>query len=398
MTPIAEAQTVAQQLLAEQGSCSPLELLLATNRLDYDDYRAWRRGEQETLDDTLVEGPDWAHALMKHVEGWARQLNLEAQAITLYGIEENAGAELRASTDSRLDKFLHTEFQLADSRLQLDLFLDTEESVAANDVMAALASHDAKAAESLLARLVEVNPHYWAIADIHTLIEALRTGPPSADEAHQRLAVLEGRWRPAANAVLHGGARDFLTPMWRQLGTALEGKSFDRRHPYCYAAWAHFNGLDWASVQRSVCSTAHYEQQPLLLGWLAEAQWRLRDRKAALTSWFALCWHEPDHFTALIEGGRFPDAALKSAWLEAMKADVDPPITAPWFPAWVALKAPDIVQAIEASGGDSDPARAFAALIALAVGGNDRQEMDNRRTLQSLHPGIFNLYLDAVDV
>ena len=397
MTPLAEAQTVVQMLLAEHGSCSPLELLLATNRLDYDDYRAWRRGERKTLDDTLVEGRDWAQALMKYMEGWARQLNLEAQMVTLYGIEENAGAELQASADSRLDEFLRTEFQPAANRSQLDLFLDTEESVAVNDVITALASHDVKTAESRLARLVEVNPHHWAIVDVNTLIEALHTGPPDPDTAQQCLAMLEGRWQPAAHAVLHGAARDFLTPMWRQLGTALEGRPFDPRHPHCHPAWAYLNGLDWGGVQRSVCSTAHYERQPFLLGWLAEAQWRLRDHKAALTSWFTLCWHEPDHFTALIEGKRFPDATLKNAWLAALDADVDPPITALWFPAWMALKAPDIAQTIEASGEESDPLRVFNMLIALAAGGNDRQEMHNRRMLQSLHPGLFNLYLDAVD-
>ena len=80
-----------------------------------------------------------------------------------------------------------------------------------------------------------------------------------------------------------------------------------------------------------------------------------------------------------------------------MDADVDPPITARWFPAWMALQAPDTVRAVKTSGVKIDPARAFSALIALATGGNDRQDMDNRRTLQSLHPGLFNLYLDAVE-
>ena len=397
MTPLAEAQTMVQQLIAEHGSCSPLELLLATNRLDYDDYRAWRRGERDTLDDTLVDGPGWARALMEHVQDWALLLNLEAQPIALYGIEENAGTELRASTDSRLDEFLHTAFQPAASRSQLDLFLDNQESAAANQVIAALESHDTKAAGSLLARLVEVNPHHWAIADVNTLIEALQAKPPGAHEARERLAVLEGRWQPAASAVLHGGARDFLTPMWRQLGTALEGEPFNPRHPHHHAAWAHFNGLDWAGVQRNVCGIADYERQPLLLGWLAEAQWRLRDRKGALATWFALCWHEPDHFKALIEGGRFPDAALTSAWRAAMGADVEPPITAPWFPAWVVLTEPGVALGIGASGGGTDPCRAFDALIALAAGGNDRQEMKSRRTLQALHADLFNLYLDTVD-
>lgn len=64
MTPLAEAQTVVQQQLAEHGACSPLELLLATNQLDYDDYQAWRRGERATLDDALVEGTGSARQLI----------------------------------------------------------------------------------------------------------------------------------------------------------------------------------------------------------------------------------------------------------------------------------------------------------------------------------------------
>lgn len=397
MTPIAEAQAVVQQLIAEHGACSPLELLLATNQLDYDDYRAWRRGERQTLDETLVEGTRSARALMERVEGWARSLNLEAQAITLYGIEENAGAELRASRDRQLDEFLHTEFQPAVSRSQLDLFMDTQESAAVNDVVAALASRDADATESRLARLAGINPHHWAIAEANTLIEALRTEPPSADQAVQRLAEIERRWQPSASAVLHAGARDFLTPMWRALGAALEGKPFDEQQPHHHAAWAYFNGLDWANVRRNVCDTDGYESQPRLLGWLAEAQWRLRDPKAAYASWFALCWREPDHFAELIEGGRFPDAALRQAWLAAQDADLDPPIAARWFPAWMALHAPRIARAVPPPKGDSRPKRAFNTLVALAAGGNDRQEMKDRKALQSLHPGLFSLYLDTLD-
>ena len=397
MTPIAEAQTVVQQLIAEHGTCSPLELLLATNQLDYDDYRAWRRGERQTLDETLIDGARSARALMERVEGWARSLNLEAQAITLYGIEENAGAELRASKDRRLDQFLHTEFQPAASRSQLDLFMDTQESAALNDVVAALASRDADAAESRLSRLRDINPHHWAIADADILIEALRTEPPGPDQAVQRLAVIERRWQPSASALLHAGARDFLAPMWRALGTALEGRPFDEQQPRHHAAWAHFNGLDWANVRRNVYATDGYGRQPRLLGWLAEAQWRLRDPKAAYTSWFALCWREPDHFGELIEGGRFPDAVLKKAWLAAQEADFEPPITAPWFPAWVASQLPHVARAVPRCKGHSRPERAFNTLVALAKGGNDRREMKNRRTLQSLHPGLFSLYLDTLD-
>ena len=45
-----EVQTAVQQLLLEHGAYAPIELLLATNRLSYKDYRAWRKGTLASLD------------------------------------------------------------------------------------------------------------------------------------------------------------------------------------------------------------------------------------------------------------------------------------------------------------------------------------------------------------
>ena len=40
----------------EQGEYAPPELLLATNRLAYEDYLAWREGCHGTLDTVLADG------------------------------------------------------------------------------------------------------------------------------------------------------------------------------------------------------------------------------------------------------------------------------------------------------------------------------------------------------
>ena len=52
----AQVQAAVQQLVMEHGEYAPLELLLATNRLGYVDYRAWREGRLETLDAVLADG------------------------------------------------------------------------------------------------------------------------------------------------------------------------------------------------------------------------------------------------------------------------------------------------------------------------------------------------------
>ena len=383
------------RLLAEHGAWSPLELLLATNKLHYDDYHAWLRGERDTLDGDFADGPSDTRGLLQDLHVSAQALKLQPQAITVYGIEGNAGAELRASADASLDELLRTKFQAADGRAQLDLFMDTEESAAANDVAAALLARDVETAAECLRRLVDISPQHWAAPDATTLVDALKAAPAQSASAEQRRSVLERRWLPAANAVLDAQARDFMVPLWRDLGRALEGAPFDSSNPHGHAAWAYRNGLDWENVRRSVHAVADYSGNAHLTGWLAEAEWRMRRAAIARQHWFALCWRDPDHFEQLVEQRRLPDAALQKAWQDMLAADVEPALSTAWLPAWAALPAQALVVDAPPCNGDSAPERAFDILIALAVGGSDRQEMANRKALQALHPGLLMRYLEA---
>lgn len=383
------------RLLAEHGAWSPLELLLATNKLHYDDYHAWLRGERDTLDGDFADGPSDTRGLLRDLHVSAQALKLQPQAITVYGIEGNAGAELRASADAQLDEMLRTKFQAADGRAQLDLFMDTEESAAANDVAAALLARDVETAAGRLRRLVDISPQHWVLPFATTLIDALKAGPVQSENVKQRRSELEQRWLPAANAVLDAQARDFMVPLWRDLGRALEGAPFDSSDPHGHAAWAYRNGLDWENVRRTVHAVADYAGNAHLTGWLAEAEWRLRRAAIARRHWFALCWRDPEHFEQLLEQPSFPDAALQKAWQDMLVAAVEPALSTAWLPAWAVLPDQALVVNATPCSGDSAPERAFDILTALAAGGSDRQEMANRKALQALHPGLLMRYLEA---
>ena len=383
------------RLLAEHGAWSPLELLLATNKLHYDDYHAWLRGERDTLDGDFADGPSDTRGLLRDLHVSAQALKLEPQAITVYGIEGNAGAELRASADASLDELLRTKFQAADGRAQLDLFMDTEESAAANDVAAALLARDVETAAERLGRLADISPQHWVLPFATTLIDALKAGPAQSEHIKQRRSELEQRWLPAANAVLDAQARDFMVPLWRDLGRAFEGVPFDSFDPHGHAAWAYRNGLDWENVRRSVHAVVDHAGNAHLTGWLAEAEWRLRRAAIARRHWFALCWRDPEHFEQLVEQRRLPDAALQKAWQDMLDADIEPALSTAWLPAWAALPDQALVVNATPCNGDSAPERAFDILIALAAGGSDRQEMANRKALQALHPGLLMRYLEA---
>ena len=137
---------------------------------------------------------------------------------------------------------------------------------------------------------------------------------------------------------------------------------------------------------------------PDLASRLAEARWRLRQPKAARQQWFALCWRAPDYFAEVIEQPKFPDVVMQKAWQTAKQADLEPPLTVAWLPAWMLLEGAAGARGFTATGGDSDAEQAFDLVLALVAGGSDRQVIDNRRALQQLHPGLLARYLAAQEV
>ena len=395
---VTEAEATAQRLLSEHGAYSPIELLLATNSLSYEDYRAWRAGERRTLDDALVAGVAETRRLVEDVRSWARSLHLHPDDVPFYGVEENAGIELTASADDDLDALLHTEYRAQADRRQTDIFLDTSGMTAANELVSALSSRQAAAAKTCLERLARLDAEHWMLADATILVEALALPPPAARaEALRRMTMLERQWLPAASAVLRGGSRDFVTPLWRGIGTALDdGAPYDAARPKEHASFAYSQGLDWANVRRTVGEVANHRTEPALLESLAEAEWRLRNRREAVALWFALCWRAPESFAVVVDAPRFPDRAVQKSWARLQDEDW-PGATAAWLPAWMVLDEPGVGRAVGPTGGTSTPERAFDLLLRLRAGGSDREDIDNRRALQELHPGLFDRYLASLD-
>ena len=58
------------------GEYAPLELLPATDRLDYDDYRAWREGRLEILDVEFADGKREVCAWLEAAQSWACAIGL----------------------------------------------------------------------------------------------------------------------------------------------------------------------------------------------------------------------------------------------------------------------------------------------------------------------------------
>ena len=175
----AQVQAAVQQLLMEYGEYVPLELLLATNRLGYEDYRAWREGRLETLDAVLADGTRASCAWLEAAQSWACELGLTAELAVHHGWENIAGIVLVASADPRLNALLSTRFHRAQEHDQLDLFIDSAQTAAVNALVDALTARNASEARGALERLARIDRDYGQRFHAWTLIAALAAPTPA---------------------------------------------------------------------------------------------------------------------------------------------------------------------------------------------------------------------------
>ena len=391
----ARLQAAVQQLVMEHGEYAPLELLLATNRLGYEDYRGWREGRLETLDTVLADGRHEMRAWLEGAQSWANALGLAAEPEVHHGWEENAGTDLAPSADSRLNALLSTRFRRIQEHDQLDLFIDSAQTAAVNALVDALTARNANAAHRALERLVRINRDHGQRFHAPTLISALEAPTPAEPaQGLERLERMERQWVPAASTLLGARRRDFLAPLWRDIGRALDPVPFDPGNPERHASRAYREGLDWERMKRSVLAVPGYDAEPVLLTRLAEAHWRLRDRARAIASWFALCRLAPEEFEQLMHTSDFPDWSLQNAWRGAQEQALEHEITPAWFPAWMLLEEPGLAGVLAPRHTDDEPSRAFDLVIALLIHPDlDEHGIELRRSLQNIHPTLLERFL-----
>ena len=316
-----------------------------------------------------------------------------------HGWDEYAGTVLVASADPALNALLSTRFRHTLEHDQLDLFIDSAQTAAVNALVAALTARSATEARRALERLVRINRDHGQRFHATTLLSALEAPAPEGPErGAERLERMEREWVPAASTLLGARRRDFLAPLWRDIGRALEPAPFDPGNPQRHASLAYREGLDWERMRRSVLAVPSCESEPVLLARLAESHWRLRDRAKAIESWFALCRLAPEVFEQLIDASDFPDWSLQNAWRvaqeQALEHEMTPAWFPAWFPAWMLLEAPGLAGVLAPRHTDDEPSRAFDLVITLLAHPNlDERGIELHRLLQDIHPGLLERFL-----
>jgi len=393
-----EVQGAVDRVLLSHGEYAPVELLMDQGRLDYSDYEAWRCGELASLEDALVGNRARIRDMLTEAARWARRLGLAATRLDYGGWGALGGAGLTFSPESDLAVALATHYRREDASPQLDLFLDGGEAALIMELRTALAARQTDRAGSLLGDFLGRFPDHRLRPDAERLCDALahfeagRVTASTEQEFHR----LRHHLAPAAERLLSGRCRDFMTPFWRRLAVRLEGLPFDPAIPDRHASWVYAQCLDWRGVRRSVLAGGEFPRQPVLLTRLAEAERRLGERVVAIERLAVLCWCFCEQAESLLDADGFPDAGVRAAWQSYRDLDLEPPVESAWFPAWLLLCEPGLAKAWQALPPDeAGPAgRGFDALKRLvAVKATDRQIIALRRELQGSHPGFFALFL-----
>ena len=393
-----QAQVDAQ--LLEQGAFTPLELLFNSGRLLYSDYESWRRREIEFLDGVLMGNPDKIKAEMEQAVSYARRIKLVEQIQEFHpwhteGAPAGAGDRpLRISMDPLLLRLIGSRYVRAQSAPQMDLFFDNPVVALTNGIVQALATRNLPGAQRQLDQLYAQAPTHSDLAAFDQLLAALgRLGHP-VEEPRQELAfLLEAT--PTARRLLGAQARDLLAPLWTQLAQALRNTPFDTHQPTLHRSFALAQAQDWAAAADSVLSEPDWQRHPTLCLRLVESAFQRRQRVAALTAWCQVCWHAPEEAARAVSQLRQPE--LTALWQRFLDHEA---LTESDFPAWLLMSEPGLaLQLAEDLATGTPAAEAYRCVHRWIYARRARkhdEELALRKTLQSVHPELFNLLKQSV--
>ena len=408
MSMTGEAQAQVDALLLEQGAFAPLELLLATGRLLYADYEAWRRGEVARLDEVLMGRREAVREELEQAAAYARALGLAEQPQELLVPDDSGSGSgaARISADERLAALIATRYVTARSAPQMDLFFDNPVAALVNGLTQSIAALDAHEAARRLNRLYWQEPNHPDLPAFDRLLAGLeRLGRPIADcgeELEFITAVAPEAWR-----LLGARARDLLVPLWRHLAEALGATPYSPHTPMLHASYAWGEAQGWAEVAASVLEEPQWWCHVPLAVRLIESGLRRRRRGEALVAWFQLCWHAPERVAEALEVLKFPE--LQALWerflewedglFEGTGGSAPGPAD---FPAWMLLEEPALARRVpqELPAGESAGEERYRWVhrwIAAREAGRAAEEMTLRKTLKERQPALFAKLLQAVE-
>jgi hypothetical protein len=172
---------------------------------------------------------------------------------------------------------------------------------------------------------------------------------------------------------------------------------FDADHPQAHAAPMLLRALDWSAAEISIERIPSWRRIPATLAWMAEARLGRGGLEAAWPLLIELAWINSGLFGKLAE--RLSHPGLRTL-LQRFHADPELAEDAGdlgWFPAWLLITEPSLLSIFrETMPHDNKPpeccARIVMELLISERQGGQRVDIEHRKRLKALHPGLFNRY------
>lgn len=377
---------LVDRLLLEQGRLDPLELLLSSGLLAYEDYEAWRLGRRSGIQGALTAAPADGVELLGQAGRYCSGQGLVATPAEHRGWGA-LDQVLCVGDDAALVQACAWVYAPPPDRPQLDLFQDTSALLLEDEIRRALAGRRTDRAREQVARLMQQDPRHRQLRGFLRLIHVSDASDTAAPrERLQELLSIE----PLARELLGHWGRDFFAPLWSALAETLTGRSFEPGAPMLHAGYAWARAGRWAAARGAIEAEPDWRGEVSLLLSHAEACWRMGDREAARLDWRWLCWEHPLEAERAISSPRLPDRSLAELWNRF--SDLDPPLDTEDFPAWLLLQEPGT--GVAPTGTNSLPADERGAayrLLSRLVAGDDDIEL--RRELSETHPQLLRLFL-----
>ena len=387
-----EIQQTVDQLLMEQGSYTPLELLLAEGRLLYCDYESWRSGELSDLASTLFGDPKKCQQLLYIANRYANKLHLVAETLhySVWGDSSDRDKALRFSLNTSFNHLFHTRYRQASDTPQLDLFMDSTGTVLTNGITQALIKRNPPEARRLLDQLFDADPGNSQLGGLEQLVEAIEQLTEPVDDPADLLKHLQQVVSPLAVDLLASNSQHFLTPHWHRLTLALNKYPFDTTAPQLHSSYSAIRALNWQQVKRSVEKERRWQQHPDLIRRHAQACGHLQQQTEASADWFLLCWHHPNHADNI-------KLEAKREWRQRWRAftELEPELTIQAFPAWAIINEPGLIKQL--SGIEEaviEPPEVWRVTLKLL---KNSDSVENRMALKESDPVLFQHYLMRIN-
>ncbi|MBV1876552.1 MAG: hypothetical protein KUG79_02805 [Pseudomonadales bacterium] len=333
--------------LMEQGVFTPLEWLLTSGRLAYEDYECWRLGQIDFLDQYLLGNSERIFAELDIIVAYAETIGLVSE------IEEylpwqrtDKQVALKMSADGARSTRLSQRFAPVQTSPQMDMFFDNPVVVLSNNIINALLDYAAADAQQYLDQLYQQAPNYADLAIFDELLVLVRQFSEPVFDPPAELTLLQNLL-PDVKRLLRNKSRDFMMRQWRRLSEAVKQKGFSAAVADLHNSYILAQAEDWRGVSAAILAEPDWRQEIILCRRLAECGGRRHNRGEELMAWCHLCWQFGDQASIWLDSDKLIDAGIRTLWqaycaLED-ELDLDQAPVVDEFPAWILINEPGLI-------------------------------------------------------